>query len=516
MAFSPDGRRLASATGDGRLHIWDLATRRQTVGSLPAHEGRARCVAFSPDGRYLASAGHDQRVRVWDAASGKEVWTAKPHANWVGCVVFSPDGQYLASATHDEVKLWKAATGHFVRDYISCSKTVAFSPDGQHLATVGAERLVQVWDTKTGEKVLSLVGHTDDVHNVAFSSDGRRLASGGTDRTIKLWDTNTGQNVVTLKGHADTIARVAFSPNPSPPRLASAGEDGTVRVWDTSTGKEVLSLKAHDERLTCVVFSPDGQHLASAGADGTIKLWDATPLPPKREARAQVELLFARQLPSDEVSACLAQDPSLSEPVRQQALALVAPHAAELARREAVSQVRGLFFYGLLKDEVLERLRARHAPVPPHLLALVEQHRENPDQLNKTSWAYLRRPGGSPDDLRRARRRAEVACRLDPHNAMFFNTLGVARYRLGAYREAVEALTASERIFVRNTQASHPHNLAFLAMAHHQLGDKARAQETYRTLGEMMKQTKWQADEDTQSAWREAEALLEPAAKPKE
>jgi WD40 repeat protein/tRNA A-37 threonylcarbamoyl transferase component Bud32 len=512
VAFSPDGRRLASATGDGRLHIWDLATQRQTVGSLPGHEGRARCVAFSPDGRYLASAGHDQRVRVWDAASGKEVWTVKPHANWVSCVVFSPDGKYLASATDDEVKMWKAATGHFVRDYKGCGKTVAFSPDGRYLATVGEDRLVLVWDTKTGKKVLSFDGHAGGVHSVAFRPDGQCLVSAGTDRTIKLWDTNTGQNLLTLKGHADSVAKVSFSPNPSPPRLASASEDGTVRVWDTSTGKEVLTLKAHDGHVTSVVFSPDGRHLASAGADGTIKLWDATPLPLKREARAQVELLFAQQLPSDEVSARLAHDPSLSEPVRQEALALVAPHAAELERREAVIQVRGLFFYGLLKDEVLERLRARHDPVPPHLLALVDQHRENPDQLNKTSWAYLRRPGGSPEDLRRARRRAEAACRLDPNSAMCFNTLGVARYRLGAHREAVEALTASERIYLRDTQASHPHNLAFLAMAHHQLGDKAKAQETYRTLREMMKQKKWQPDEDTQSAWHEAEALLEPEA----
>jgi WD40 repeat protein/tRNA A-37 threonylcarbamoyl transferase component Bud32 len=517
VAFSPDGRRLASATGDGRLHIWDLATRREADGPLPAHEGRARCVAFSPDGRYLASAGHDQRVRVWDAANGKELWTVKPHANWVGCVMFSPDSQYLATAGSDKtVNVWRAATGDLVRDYKGCGEKIAFSADGRHLATAGDDRLVHVWDRRTGERVRSFKGHTEGVDSLAFSPDAQRLASASDDRTIKLWDTSTGQNVLSLKGHADPVLIVAFSPILSPPRLASASQDGMVKVWDTSSGKEVLSLRAHDGPVNCVAFSPDGQSLASAGTDGTIKLWDATPLPPKREALAQVELLFAQQLPSDEVSARLAQDPTLSEPVRQEALALVAPHAAELERREAVSLVRGLFFEGLLKDEVQERLRAVRDPVPPHVLALVEQHRENPDQLNKTSWAYLRRPGGTPEDLRRARRRAEAACRLDPDSAMCFNTLGVARYRLGAYREAVEALAASERIYLRDTQASHPHNLAFLAMAHHQLGDKARAQETYRNLREMMKQTKWQADEDTQSAWREAEALLEPAAKSRE
>jgi tetratricopeptide (TPR) repeat protein len=309
---------------------------------------------------------------------------------------------------------------------------------------------------------------------------------------------------------------VAFSPDGG--RLASGSHDKTVKVWETATGKEVLALKAHDGPVTCVAFSPDGKRLASASADGTVKLWDATPLPPAREARALVQFLFARPLTKEEVVDRLRTDPTLGEPVRQQALAVAERYWQETVQREPRSVVSRLFRYGRLKDEVLEHIQASSldAQVREQALALAEGYTEDPEYLNNTSWALIRRPGGKPEDFALARRRAQTACNLDPRNAMYLGTLGVAQYRLQQYAEALKSLTDAEQIYKEISKNAHPGDQAFVAMAQHQLGRHDEARATLRLVREAMELPKWTHDEETRAAWREAEELLkEPAEKPR-
>ncbi|RYN98517.1 Vegetative incompatibility protein, partial [Alternaria tenuissima] len=276
VAFSPDGKTLASASWDETVKVWDAGSGK-ALHTLKGHSSLVSAVAFSPDGKTLASASFDATVKVWDAGSGKAVQTLKGHSLGVNAVAFSPDGKTLASASWDEkVKVWDAGSGKALQTLKGHSlgvTTVAFSPDGKTLATASFDATVKLWDAGSGKAVQTLKGHSAKVSAVAFSPDGKTLASASFDATVKLWDAGSGKAVQTLKGHSSGVNAVAFSPDGK--TLASASYDETVKLWDAGSGKAVQTLKGHSGRVNAVAFSPDGKTLASASRDKTVKLWDA-------------------------------------------------------------------------------------------------------------------------------------------------------------------------------------------------------------------------------------------------
>ena len=276
VAFSPDSKRLASASWDKSIKLWDTVTGTELL-TLKGHSRGVYSVAFSPDGKRLASGSDDATIKLWDTATGTELLTLKGHSSVVHSVAFSPDGKSLASGSWDKtVKLWDTVTGKELLTLKGHSKavgSVAFSPGGKRLASGSGDKTIKLWDTLTGKELLAIAGHSPWVNSLAFSPDGKCLASGRDDKTVEFWDAATGKEVLTLKGHSQLARSVAFSPDGK--RLASGSGDKTIRLWDTVTGKELLTFKGHSSVVNSVAFSPDDKCLASGSQDKTVKIWDA-------------------------------------------------------------------------------------------------------------------------------------------------------------------------------------------------------------------------------------------------
>jgi WD40 repeat protein len=281
VTFSPDGKLLASASRDQTVRLWDVA-RRQPVGEpLQGHSGSVYSVAFSPNGELLASAGGDGTV-LWDVARRQPLGEPLPgHSN---AVTFSPDGKLLASASDDgTVRFWDVARRQLLgeplpglpRPDYAFVRSVAFSPDGKLLASTDLERTVRLWDVARRQPLGEpLQGHSNWVRSVAFSPDGKLLSSASDDGTVRLWDVARRQPLgEPLQGHSGSVYSVAFSPNGK--LLASVSLDRTVRLWDVARRQPLgKPLPGHSGPVTSVGFSPDGKLLASAGNDGTVRLWD--------------------------------------------------------------------------------------------------------------------------------------------------------------------------------------------------------------------------------------------------
>jgi WD40 repeat protein len=275
LDWSPDGSRLATATNDGTVRVWDaeagkeVLTRREASGVWS--------VRWSPDGKRLVVCAGDKSVKVWDAGSGHEIQTFRGHAEEKARVLsLSPDGKRLATAGMDmAVMIWDAQTGRStltLKGHTSGVTSVDWSPDGKALASAGHDRAVKIWDAETGRELRTLNGGTN-VQAVSWSPDGKRLASSW-DRTIRVWDAGTGAETLTLKGHRQTVFGLAWSPNGK--RLASVDGDGPLRIWDASSGQQELLLRSPGAGIrSSVSWRPDGKCLASTGGNLAVNIWDA-------------------------------------------------------------------------------------------------------------------------------------------------------------------------------------------------------------------------------------------------
>jgi WD40 repeat protein/serine/threonine protein kinase len=291
IAFSPDGTTLAvghGQTGEGRISLWNLPAGKEQA-TFTRHGGPITCLAFTADGRTLASGSADHSVRLWDLASDKELQPLGGQQGPAMAVAFSPDGTTLAASAGSweaTVRLWQMATGEERLLRVGCqggSLTLAFAAKGATLSAWSPAGITS-WDSTSGKELAKLAPPKGTRLLGVLSPNGTAIAStGGQDHAIKLWDLASNERPpprCTLQGHKAHVAAVAFSPDGQ--TIASGSSDKTLLLWNVPSDARGdiaprASLAGHNAALAALAFSPDGETLASAAHDRTVKLWDVGP-----------------------------------------------------------------------------------------------------------------------------------------------------------------------------------------------------------------------------------------------
>ncbi|MYB64132.1 PQQ-binding-like beta-propeller repeat protein, partial [Candidatus Poribacteria bacterium] len=293
VAFSLDGKTIASGSRDNTVVLWDIDGNYKNT--LPNHTDTVVSTAFSPDGKTIASASWDSTIILWDAKNLQPRVTINGHTSGLNSINFSPDGKTIVSGGDDRiVRLWDITTGENIRSYTGHTGvvlSVAFSPDGRTIASAsgpnyesdwyGKDPTVRLWDTESGIQKQILFGDRTATYHVAYSPDGQVLVSCGSDKKAIFWDTATGNPLWTIAGKARTdgdidlngegVGRVLFSPDGM---MVSSGEKSETSVWDTSSRQLIATFSSTSNKTSASAFSPDGKTIATLYANGEIHLYN--------------------------------------------------------------------------------------------------------------------------------------------------------------------------------------------------------------------------------------------------
>jgi WD40 repeat protein len=281
-AFSPDGKRVITASEDNKADIWDAETGKHLT-SLIGHEGFVWSAAFASDGARVVTASEDGTARVWSAETGEKLLVINGNGAGLRRATFSLDAAHIVTASKDKkARIWDAKTGKQLvqlRGHTDEVWSAVFSPDGGRVVTASLDTTARIWDAKTGKQLVKPLKHDGEVYSAAFSRDGAHIVTASEDGTVGIWNAKTGQK----DGHLTTdykknkFTSAAFSPDGR--RIVTASHDFTVRMWDVSTKRVLIELKGHDDVVNSATFSADGTHILSASDDTTARIWDIAAAP---------------------------------------------------------------------------------------------------------------------------------------------------------------------------------------------------------------------------------------------
>ncbi|MFZ4575753.1 MAG: hypothetical protein ACOYN0_15265, partial [Phycisphaerales bacterium] len=489
------GTQVLTGSADDTPRIWDAATGASLAklkrvassepkflvnpsGGKTALVGVRVCsAAYSPDGKRIATASNDYSVHVWDSATGTELRELKGHKLAINSATFSADSTLIVTASFDNTAMvWDAATGARVailEGHTEPLVSAAFSRDGTRVVTASFDHTARVWDAATGAGIAVLEGHSEPLVSAVFNADGTRVLSASYDKSARVWDAATGASILELRGHTGGVTSAAYSQDCT--RIVTASSDNTARIWDAATGVSFAELKGHANAVVSAAFSPDGKRILTASADNTARVWDSVAYHQRFPALSRARAARIRIFPL--VKARLES----GEPVESIRAAFAAEPGLTLAERNAA---------------MVETQSA------------IDQSRAEARQLAASAWKVVRLTPASPAAAAKALGEARRAVLLSPGEGHHLNTLGVALYRAGELKEALETLLRADQINVANAQAHHPSDLAFIAMARFKLGLVNDARADLAAFLALAEEDLWKNDEEVRAWIKEAQDLI--------
>lgn len=280
MAWSPDGRYLASPSDDNTIRIWEV-TSGECITVFNGHTDAVFDVAWSLDGQRVVSSSKDHTIRMWSLNHSKQIMQSYDEGDWIVSVMWSPDGRTIMSGSRDgSFKVWDAERLTVIKAISRLTYgvvNITWSPNDFIVATGSGENSIKLWDAKSYALLRELKDHSGTVWCIAWFNDGKKIASASGDGTIKLWDVKTGQLLSTIEGHTRAITHISFSNNDK--LLASKSADNTVQFWRMDTLGKLVSIVEQEtdstSRIPGLEFHPKSHTIATLGATGTIiRIWD--------------------------------------------------------------------------------------------------------------------------------------------------------------------------------------------------------------------------------------------------
>ncbi len=520
-AFDRSGGLVATVGEHNKVRIWDVVSK-QLKREISPFKGEVYDVAFSATGTQLATAGHEG-IQVWNLETGDALHrftiANEMPMGFGDRVEFARQDNWLVGGHERGATIWDLCTGLEVRsfgvgkgsDWLSCAR---LSADGSRLATCGHEGNLQLWDTDTGRELFK-VEEEDTLYTLTFSPDEKQILACGLDKDILIVDAITGAEVQRLSGHAQGANTVAFSNDGK--RLVSAGRDGVIKIWDAETGLELLSFQGNERTCYSAAFSPDSRRLITTEI-GLLRIWDAgvSPEDPnvRREMAAAHNALAAdlmakgrfrdaeeaydqARMVVEKLATDFPETPLYRADLMHSHWSLASVQQANGRHREAEQSFSKAIeldaggWYGWHRRAVFFASQGNVENAVGDYVKVLELNSNNVDAYNNLAWLLATCKNVKLRNPTRSVELAKKAIELSPSSGEFWNTLGVAQYRAGDSKGAIEALAKSMEL--RN--GGDGFEFFFLAMIHWKLGDADTARTWYDKGVEWQETSKSQSEE---------------------